>query len=257
LFVCREIEKTSEVFGMIEYYRNMKVTSRLPLHGAFKDCEGLVEMRYFRFQGESKVAAVLFGLLEEANLPQSKRLRKKLTQVKDRSQDTDRRLLEFVLDPLISQEVLLSVWNYERGFYVHLKRIFNDIFSATSASDAEMLESLQRDLHVEIVNYRQLSNTAPRVMSITWGETGDGAVLLYRQSAVSSIVITPCRHSFTKWNMFAWMRQVMGRPGTIDEFRSTGFKCHCGTDITEMAFNRGRQEANLSRLTPLKYIVQY
>jgi len=221
----------------------MKVTQRLPPHGAFAGCEGLVEMRYFRFQGgESKVAAVLFGVLEEANLPQSKRLRKKLTQVKDRSQDTDRRLLEFV-DPLISQEVLLSMWNYDRGFYVHLKRIFRDFFGRMSTSDAELLECLQRELNLELVNYRDLSSARPGNMSIIWGETGDGAVLLYRHYAASSIVITPCKHSFIKWRMFGYMRQTMGKPETIDESRQKGFMCNCGTDITDLAFNRGKEDA--------------
>ena len=102
-------------------YRNMKVTPRLPLHGAYAGYEGLVEMRYFRFQGESKVAAVLFAILEEANLPQSKRLRKRLNELKYASggEETDRKLLEFVLDALVSQETLLSVWNYEYQFYTH------------------------------------------------------------------------------------------------------------------------------------------
>lgn len=56
----------------------MKVTPRLPLHGMYTDSPDFVELRYFRLQSDSQVAAVLYALLEEANFPQSKPLRTKL-----------------------------------------------------------------------------------------------------------------------------------------------------------------------------------
>lgn len=202
-------------------------------------------MRYFRFQGESKVAAVLFGVLEEANLPQSKRLRKRLNELKYASggEETDRKLLEFVLDDLVSQETLLSVWNYEYQFYIHLKRLFQDSFASANSNNEELLESLQRKLDFELVNSRELSSLHPKAISIVCSEAENEAVLLYRHYAVSSIVITPCGHPYIKWRLFAEMRQIMGKPETIEEFSRKGWKCRCGTENTDIVFEKGSTEA--------------
>lgn len=230
----------------------MKVTPRLPLHGSFTHCIGLKELRYFRLHDESKVAAILFGLLEEANFPQSKRLRKKLIELSSCSESEDRKLLDFVLDPLVPQQTLLSVWNYEAQFYFHLKRLFRDLFAQFTSTDEDFLSSLQRELKFEAVNCCELPNPSPGAISIIWGESNDGAVLLYRHYAVNSIVITPCRHAYIKWSLFEQLRHAMGRPMTREELKEKSCNCRCGEDIADMVFTKGRDEAEpLSRETAL------
>jgi len=200
-------------------------------------------MRYFRFQGESKLAAVLYGLLEEANFPQSKRLRKRLNELKYASGPEDKRLLEFMLDPLVPQQTLLSVWNYEYQFYIHLKRLFTEQVAQQSVSDEELLAILQGELQFELVNYWELPGHHSNFPTVIWSATEDCTVLLYRYYAVESIAITPCGHLYPKWSLFASARHTMGGPMSQVEFERTAFPCHCGKDISTAVYLKGKEAA--------------
>lgn len=198
-------------------------------------------MRYFRFQGESKVAAVLFGLLEEANFPQSKRLRNRLNGLKYASEPEDWRLLEFVLDPLVPQQTLLSVWNFEYQFYIHLKRLFTEKFAQQSSSEEDFFRVLQEKLQFELVNYWE--HHYSNLPSLTWSVAEDCTVLLYRYYSVESIAITPCGHLFPKSSLFASARQAMGIPRSQTEFEQTHFPCNCGQNISTAVFLLAKEAA--------------
>lgn len=217
----------------------MKVTPRLPLHSLYTD-SGFTEMRYFRLQSDSQVAAVLYAILEEANFPQSKQLRNKLNAARNRAEIGDQRLMKFVLDPLIPQQILLEIWN-SRDFFVHLKRTFRDLYAPQSHSNEELLAELQIKLDFKVIDHRAASLFS--ALSIVLGETQDGVVLLYKHIAMDSIAITPCGHYFTKWALFARAREIMQKPLTQAQFQDIGFVCHCGTDIAEFVFSLGKEAA--------------
>ena len=165
------------------------------------------------------MAAVLYALIEEANSPQSKPLRAALYPAANTSEAGDRRLMQFVLDPLIPQHLVLAVWN-DQGFFEHLKRAFRDLFAPQSRSNEDILDKLQFKLNFQVANCRLLPHYPPSTLLIVLEDSQEGTVLLYKQYAVDSIVMTPCGHYFPKWDLFAQARQAMGRPSTDEQFRN-------------------------------------
>lgn len=150
--------------------------------------------------------------------------------------------MEFVLDPLIPQHLVLTVWN-DKSFFQHIKRAFKDQFAPESRSNEELLEKLQSKLHFQVTDYRSISQHSPSTVLIALAGSQEEVVLFYKQYAVDSIVTTPCGHCFPKWTVFAQAREAMGRPRTEAEFRNSGFVCYCGVDIAETVFSLGQKAA--------------
>ena len=191
----------------------MKVTPRQPVLPKYSPHPQFLEMRSFRFNAKSAVAAILFGLFEELRLPHFQEIREELRRFTEESLAVEnKRVLGFLLDGRVKAEYVFAVWNYEELFLDAVVEALSQLTGREIRHWGDIELAVRRKIPVQVVLFPAQPPASPYQTPTIYLDASDlNVVLLYPSRSLDSFIVTRCKHLYVKYHLQAQTKALANR----------------------------------------------